>query len=351
MLNFEPGDRLRAEADRIAEATVARDYARRPLLLERYGDKGRSKYREDILYNITALSSAVDADDVAMFLRYVGWLKILLTHRGVAVDDIIESLRCMTFALRDDAIGDHEVAASYLDDAVARFVSMPDQVESFIGLSEEDGIARRCLEALIRLDAPAARETLENAMAAGLPLGRIYTRVFPPLMREIGRLWQINEISVAHEHYCSTAVQTILAGFYGRLFPATVPTGCSILVACVEGEQHELGARTIADVFELNGWQTSFLGANLPARELVRLIARLRRTPDLIALSATMPSQVVRLASTIAAIRDGSNIPIIVGGYLFHASAGLAEKLSADGCADDADAALSIANDLVAPPA
>ena len=47
-----------------------------------------------------------------------------------------------------------------------------------------------------------------------------------------------------------------------------------MFVACVAGEQHELGGRTLADVFELNGWRTSFLGANLPARELVVLISR-----------------------------------------------------------------------------
>jgi MerR family transcriptional regulator, light-induced transcriptional regulator len=259
------------------------------------------------------------------------------------------SLRCMAAALTDNTAGDHSIAASHLKAALERLDSMPTAVASFIGASsEEHTVAQRCLEALLRLDAPAARETLERAMAADTPLVRIYTGILPPLMREIGRLWQMNEISVAHEHYCSAAVQSILAGFYGFMFGAATPSGRSLLVACAEGEQHELGARTVADVFQLNGWRTSFLGANLPPRELVTLIKQTRRPPELIALCATMPERLVQMASTIAAIRDDSNLPIMVGGYLFHESPGLAALLGADGCADDAEAALRIADGLVA---
>jgi len=343
---------LRAAASLIAEATVARDYAQRPLLIDRYGDDGRTRYRQDILYNVAALSAAVDAGDAGMFLRYVAWLKIVLVNRGVASDDIGESLRCMAAALADEAVGEHSIAASHLHAALEQIDSMPDAIASFFDASsEEHRVARRCLKALLRLDASAGRAALEDAIAAGMPLARIYTGILPPLMREVGRLWQMNKISVAHEHYCSAAVQSIVGGFYGRMFAAATSSGRSMLVACVEGEQHELGARTVADVFELNGWRTSFLGANLPSRELVELIRQSPRPPDLIALSATMPAHLPQLASTIEAIRDNSNVPIIVGGYLFDGSPGLAAQLDADGCADNAEPALAIADSLVAQPA
>ncbi len=350
MLKFNSGDRLRAAPELIAEATLARDYARRPFLLDRYGEEGRRKYRQDILYNVEALAAALDADDAGMFLRYVGWLKVVLICRGIAFEDIAESLRCMEAALTD-AVNPHPIAASYVQTAQQQLESMPDAVASFIETSsEEHVIARRCLEALLRLDAAAAREILESALAADMPLARIYSGLVPPLMREIGRLWQMNEISVSHEHYCSAAIQSILSGFYGRVFGATPRSGRSILVACVEGEQHEIGARTLADVFELSGWRTSFLGANLPSRDLVRLIRESNYRPDLIALSATIPAHLTKLASTMAAIRDGSNPPIMVGGYLFHENPRLATSMAADGYAGDAQAALAIADGLVSAP-
>ncbi len=349
MLNFEVGDRLRAAAPRIAEATLGYDYARRPDLIDRYGEYGRTRYREDILYSVAALSGAVDADDPDIFQRYVAWLKVVLVCRGVAPDDVAESLRCMVSALSNDAPGDNSIAASYVQVALEELPAMPIAIASFFEPANEVHIiAHQCLTGLLRLDAAAARETLDDVIAAGMPLGRIFCEILPPLMREIGRLWQMNEISVAHEHYCSAAVQSILSGYYDRMFGAAQRSERSLLVACVEGEQHEIGARTIADLFELNGWRTGFLGANLPPRDLVTLISQAPRKPDLIALSATMPAHIVKLASTIAAIRDSSNIPIIVGGYLFQASRSLAAKLGADGGVSEAGEALAIAEALVA---
>jgi MerR family transcriptional regulator, light-induced transcriptional regulator len=284
VLNFESGDRLRGAANLIAEATLARDYAQRPYLLDRYGQNGKSRYRQDILYDVAALSAALDAGDGGMFLRYVAWLKIVLVRRGIASKDITEKLSSMRSVLVDDTANDHSIAASYLKTALQQVDSMPDAVASFIGSSKEHAVARRCLEALLGFDAAEARKTLENAIAAGMGLVRIYNDVLPPLMREVGRLWQMNEIGVAHEHYCSAAVSSMLSGFYGRIFGTPATSGPLMLVACVEGEHHELGARAVADVFALNGWRTNFLGANLPARELITLIKQPWCKPDLIVL-------------------------------------------------------------------
>jgi methanogenic corrinoid protein MtbC1 len=350
VLRFELGDRLRAAANSIAEATLARDYSQRPVQLERYGEVGRTKYRQDILFNVAALAGSVDADDVGIFLRYVAWLKIVLLSRGVAFNDIVESLHCMAGALTRDTGRGHAIAVSHLEAALEEVDSMPMTVASFIGTSsEEENVAQRCLDAMLLLDAAGARESLREAIAAGTPLAKIYSVVLPLLMREVGRLWQMNKISVAHEHYCSAAVQSILASFYGLMFDPAIPCGRSLLVACVEAEQHELGARILADIFQLNGWHTNFLGANLPSRELVTLIKRAPRLPDLVALCATMPEHLAQVACTIAAIRDGSNLPIMVGGYLFHENPGLAAQLGADGCADDAETALGVADGLVTP--
>jgi MerR family transcriptional regulator, light-induced transcriptional regulator len=352
MLNFEPGNRLRAAANAIADATLERDYGRRPELLGRYGAAGRVKYRQDIMFDLAALAVAVDAGDGEIFVRYVAWLKVLLIHRGVAIHDIAESLRCMAFAMGGAGGSGHGLALSHLQAALDRIDAMPEAISSFIeGPGEELAAARRCLQALLRLDAPAARRSLETVLESGLPLVRIHLAIVPALMREVGRLWQMNEISVAHEHYCTAAMQSILSGFNGAMFDgAPAGSGRTMVVACVDGEQHELGARTVADVFELNGWRTSFLGANLPARELVRLIGEAQRPPDVIALSATMPEHLGQLAATIEALRDRSKIPIMVGGYLFNGGVDLAARMGADGCSEDAEAALGVANALVARP-
>ena len=348
MLNMEAGDRLRITANLIAEDALARAYLRRPSLFDRYGEEGKAKYRHDIQSNLAALAAAVDANEPGIFVRYVEWLKVLLVSRGISSTEIEECLCCMAQALTNDAGSDHSFAVACLKKALEQVPSMPTAVASALQPSSEEHIvAQRCLEELLRLDAAAGRQILGEAIEAGMPLTRIYTGVIPPLMSEVGRLWQMNKISIAHEHYCSAAVQSILGAFNGRLFSNGTDRKRSMLIACVEDDRHELGARTVADIFQLNGWRTSFFGANLPARELISLIDKVRPKPDLIALSATMPTHLAQLESTVSIIRDSSNIPIIVGGHLFHENPGLAERLDADGDADDAEAALSLADTLV----
>lgn len=98
----------------------------------------------------------------------------------------------------------------------------------------------------------------------------IYLEVLQPVQREIGNLWQTNEVSVAQEHYCTAATQLIM----GRLYPylhLAPRNGKRVVVACVGGELHEVGARMVADILEMEGWDSYYLGANTPTRASFQL--------------------------------------------------------------------------------
>ncbi len=78
---------------------------------------------------------------------------------------------------------------------------------------------------------------------------------------------------MAIEHLATTITESLLTLVYPRiLLPST-----SIkrrVVACVANEYHQIGAKMVADVFELNGWDGYFLGANHPSRSLLALFRR-----------------------------------------------------------------------------
>ena len=42
--------------------------------------------------------------------------------------------------------------------------------------------------------------------------------MFQLSLREVGRLWQMNQISVAQEHYCTAATQLIMSQLYPYIF-------------------------------------------------------------------------------------------------------------------------------------
>ena len=75
-----------------------------------------------------------------------------------------------------------------------------------------------------------------------------------------------------------------------------------MVVTCVSGEQHQIGARMLADFLEMAGWDTFFLGADTPISGTLQQVAE--RAPHVLALSVTMPFHVQAVADLIARIRD-----------------------------------------------
>jgi methylmalonyl-CoA mutase cobalamin-binding subunit/DNA-binding XRE family transcriptional regulator len=86
-----------------------------------------------------------------------------------------------------------------------------------------------------------------------------------------------------------------------------------VMVCCVEGEQHFIGAKMAADLFQMEGWQVDYLGPNVPTAALIEIVSA--RRPNLLALSITMESNLRRTQTLIRKIRKLAAAPyIIVGG-------------------------------------
>ena len=119
------------------------------------------------------------------------------------------------------------------------------------------------------------------------------------------------------------------------------------MATCASGEQHELGMRMVADIFQLEGWNTHFLGANVPKAGVIRMLVDVRA--DVLALSTTLTSNLPRVADLIAAVRSQPElaaIKVIVGGLAFRAAPELWRTVNADGYAADTMSALSLAETL-----
>jgi methylmalonyl-CoA mutase cobalamin-binding domain/chain len=163
---------------------------------------------------------------------------------------------------------------------------------------------------------------------------------------EVGRLWQMNRVSVAHEHFCTAATQMIISQLYPRIFSSR-RVGRSLVATCISGELHEIGARMVSDFLELEGWDTYYLGANTPTEGIVQMVKE--RNAHVVAVSATMTYHISAVANLVDAVRSavGENVKVMVGGYPFRLSDSLWQSVGADGCAEDAQGAVALANELV----
>jgi methanogenic corrinoid protein MtbC1 len=173
------------------------------------------------------------------------------------------------------------------------------------------------LEALLAGDRKQSSKIVhEHINQNDMSVRELYETMIKPALYEVGDMWQEGKISVATEHLASAIVEAILNELYYRVVSAEGTDEHSVVVSCVENEYHQIGIKMVADVFEMNGWNAHFLGANTPTRELIRFIDGMK--PDLLALSVSIYFHIPDLEKMIQNIRYSfADIQILVGGQAF----------------------------------
>lgn len=343
------GKAIRDRRAQLAEALVAQEFASHPELAQRYGAQGRAKSLQDASYHFAYLAEALAFESRALFADYVGWLKVVLRQRKVRDEDLVFHFECAVRVLREQLPAEAAApAVAFVDDAVRALPAMPEHLPSVMpGDGPLSALARRFLDALLKSERQAASKLVLDAVSSGVSARQIYLEVFQPVQLEVGRLWQMNLISVAREHYCTAATQLVMSQLYPQFFGAA-STGRNVVVACVAGDLHELGARMVADFFELDGWQTFYTGASTPHASVIDAV--LERKAGVLAISATITYHLHEVKALIAAVRGDprcAGVKIIVGGYPFNCAPDLWRQVGADAGAADAQAAVSAAARLV----
>lgn len=340
------GDAIAARKDTLAQAIVELQYARQPAIWALYSERGRAKSIRDTAWHLSYLAEALALNDMQMFVQYADWTKTLFAGLKFPPEVLTSTLECMRDVLPPalaEPMG--EVITTWISAALAH-LQQPAEAESCYLLEGAPlaDLARQYLDLLLKGERQAASWLILNAVDTGAPARDIYLQVFQPALREVGRLWQTNQVTVAQEHYCTASTQLIMAQLYPRIFSAA-RNGRRMVATCVGGELHEIGLRMVADFFEMAGWDTYYLGANMPAHSVVQAVVD--RRADVLAISATMTFHIRLAVELIQAIRANErtrSVRILVGGYPFNLSPDLWRQVGADGHAADADAAIALAN-------
>lgn len=158
-------------------------------------------------------------------------------------------------------------------------------------------------------------EIVTSLIGSGVAIKELYVNLFQHSMYEVGTLWEQNKISVATEHMCTAITESMINLCYPAIFSAD-HIGRKAVIACTPGEYHQIGARMVADYFELHGWDGYFLGSNTPPVELIRFIRQ--QQPDLLAISMSIFFNLSCLVELIHAVRSAfPELTIIVGGQGF----------------------------------
>jgi MerR family transcriptional regulator, light-induced transcriptional regulator len=199
------------------------------------------------------------------------------------------------------------------------------------------------LSLLLNADSRGCFQLVNQSVQTAEDLKQFYLHVVCPVMNMIGSLWERNEISVAEEHLASAIVTRIMSNLYQRFAKYDIFRGKAVITAA-PNEFHELGARMMADFLEMDGWDVTYLGANTPEHEILKVLRK--QKPFIVGLSAAMAFNLAKVRQTIEMIkgdREARAIKVIVGGLAFNSVPYLWRDIGADGYAADADKGASIA--------
>ncbi|CAK0774818.1 MerR family transcriptional regulator, light-induced transcriptional regulator [Gammaproteobacteria bacterium] len=173
----------------------------------------------------------------------------------------------------------------------------------------------RYLKALLAGDRQQCRILFETWLAADTDLRVMYQNLIQRSLYDVGSLWEQGRISVATEHLATAITESLLNLVYPRLF-SQPRLGKSVVVTCATNEHHQIGGKMVADIMEMNGWRSYFLGANTPTSDLLALIRE--KNPDAVALSLAVHFNLESLLQTTARVRtEFPEVPILVGGQAF----------------------------------
>lgn len=186
-----------------------------------------------------------------------------------------------------------------------------------------EGDHRRCLR------------IAEKTVQTNDDVPRFYLQILQPVMYEIGVMWERGDISVASEHLASAIVGRVMATVSPRRKDPPDLKG-KIIITASPNEFHEIGAWMLSDVLEQDGWDVRYLGANMPAADLVDMISAFQ--PHVLAVSITMPFNIDKVKELVATLRNNpgtESLKIIVGGHVFNQIPNLWKVVGADAFASN----------------
>jgi MerR family transcriptional regulator, light-induced transcriptional regulator len=152
------------------------------------------------------------------------------------------------------------------------------------------------------------------------PVAFVTTRI-GPLIAGVGDGWASGRFEIRHEHVLSERVGDLLRSL--RLAFDLRATGPRVICGTLPGEPHGLGLQMAALVFAAAGWRVTYLGTDIPPRELATLASDL--SARAIALSVSSASDQATTSAHLAQLRRAlpKGVTVLLGGSGARAAKGM----------------------------
>jgi 5-methyltetrahydrofolate--homocysteine methyltransferase len=191
-----------------------------------------------------------------------------------------------------------------------------------------------------------AAELTRRGLDEGFGPQQLIDDAMIPAMAEAGRLFEAEEYFVPELLTSGRAIKAGLEILRPLLATETSKHAGTILIGTVQGDLHDIGKNLVAVMLEGAGFDVVDLGTDVSPDHVVAAIRE--HQPHLVALSALLTTTMLSMPRIINAIVSAGlrdDVKVLVGGAPLNEAR--AKEFGADGYADNANAAVRLALQLV----
>lgn len=206
---------------------------------------------------------------------------------------------------------------------------------------------QKLFDAIVDGDNKTAKALTEQAIAAGVDPKLLLEKYMIPAMNEVGRLFEVNEYFVPELVVSARAMKTAQELLRPLLLGGGSKPAGKVIIGTVKGDLHDIGKSLVATMLESGGFEIVDLGVDVPPIKFVEAVET--HQPNIVAMSALLTTTMKAMPATLeqmvkAGVRD--KVKVIVGGAPITQK--FANDIGANGFADNASSAVTLARQLVA---
>jgi corrinoid protein of di/trimethylamine methyltransferase len=170
-------------------------------------------------------------------------------------------------------------------------------------------------EALLEMDYGCMNQAAQAAMAAGVDPLRAITEGMTPAMALIGEKFQRGEYFLPELIVAADVMREGLKIINPHLKGKDSKVGKRVVIATVEGDNHDIGKDIVATLLSAHGFEVIDLGVDVSAKKIVEAVKEYQ--PEILGLSALLTLTMVKMGEVISALeKEGlrDHLKLIVGG-------------------------------------
>jgi corrinoid protein of di/trimethylamine methyltransferase len=205
----------------------------------------------------------------------------------------------------------------------------------------------RLYEAILKGNLPLSVEMTKKAIEQNIDAKSIIDNYMSKAMDEIGQRFENGKAFVPELLMSARAMKGALELLKPLMVGNNIPRAGKIIIGTVKGDLHDIGKNLVASMLEGSGFEVVNLGVDISAEKFIQSMTE--HKADILCLSALLTTTMNYMKEVINSLNEAgirNQVKVMIGGAPI--SSAFAKEIGADGYSSNANAAVSMAKQLIA---